>query len=53
MSGEAAHLAGKSRVEFLFALSEAGLLMSNLREEHLTDKSILRSMNKKIVFNTI
>ncbi|MBA2619690.1 MAG: UPF0175 family protein [Acidobacteria bacterium] len=34
-SGEAAHLAGKSRVEFLFALSNIGLPMSNLREEDL------------------
>lgn len=35
-SGEAAQLAGKSRVEFLFELSETGLPMSNLREEGLT-----------------
>ena len=34
-SGEAAQFAGKSRVEFLFALSNIGLPMSNLREEDL------------------
>ena len=32
-SGEAAQLADKSRVEFLFALSKIGLPISNLREE--------------------
>jgi predicted HTH domain antitoxin len=30
-SGEAARLAGKSRVEFLFALGQIGAPMSNLR----------------------
>ena len=34
-SGEAARLAGKSRIEFLFALNNLGLPMSNLREEDL------------------
>jgi predicted HTH domain antitoxin len=34
-SGEAGQFAGKSRVEFLFALSNIGLPMSNLREEDL------------------
>lgn len=34
-SGEAAQLAGRSRVEFLFALPNIGLPMSNLREEDL------------------
>ncbi len=34
-SGEAAQFAGKSRVEFLFALADIGLPMSNLREEDL------------------
>lgn len=37
-SGEAARLAGKSRVEFLFALSNIGLPMSNLREENLAEE---------------
>lgn len=32
-AGEAARLADKSRIEFLFALGEIGLPMSNLREE--------------------
>jgi len=32
-SGEAARLAGKSRVEFLFALAQIGAPMSNLRAE--------------------
>ncbi len=32
-SGEAARLAGKSRVEFLFALRQIGAPMSNLRAE--------------------
>lgn len=32
-SGEAARLAGKSRVEFLFALGQVGAPMSNLRAE--------------------
>lgn len=34
-SGQAARLAGKSRVEFLFSLSRLGVPMSNLREEDL------------------
>jgi predicted HTH domain antitoxin len=34
-SGEAAQFAGRSRVEFLFALSNINLPMSNLREEDL------------------
>lgn len=37
-SGEAAQFAGKSRIEFLFALSNIGLPMSNLREEDLPDE---------------
>ena len=37
-SGEAAQFAGKSRVEFLFALSEIGMPMSNLREEDLMEE---------------
>lgn len=37
-SGEAAQFAGKSRVEFLFALSNIGLPMSNLREENLAEE---------------
>ncbi|MBK9317298.1 MAG: UPF0175 family protein [Acidobacteria bacterium] len=32
-SGEAARLAGKGRVEFLFALTQIGASMSNLRPE--------------------
>ncbi len=32
-SGEAAQLAGKSRVEFLFSLTQIGVPMSNLRAE--------------------
>jgi len=32
-SGEAARLAGKDRVEFLFALAQIGVPMSNLRAE--------------------
>jgi predicted HTH domain antitoxin len=32
-SGEAARLAGKSRVEFLFSLTQIGVSMSNLRAE--------------------
>jgi predicted HTH domain antitoxin len=32
-SGEAARLAGKGRLEFLFALTQIGVLMSNLRAE--------------------
>jgi predicted HTH domain antitoxin len=37
-SGQAARLAGKSRVEFLFSLSRLGVPMSNLREEDLNDE---------------
>ena len=32
-AGEAARLAGKNRVEFLFALAQMGVPMSNLRAE--------------------
>lgn len=34
-SGQAAHLAHKSRVEFLFSLSQLGIPLSNLKEEDL------------------
>lgn len=34
-AGEAAQLADKSRIEFLFALADSGLPMSNLRETDL------------------
>lgn len=37
-SGQAAHLAQKSRVEFLFSLSRLGVAMSNLREEDLENE---------------
>ena len=37
-SGQAANLAGKSRVEFLFLLSRVGVPMSNLREEDLREE---------------
>lgn len=37
-SGQAARLAGKSRVEFLFSLSRLGVSMSNLREEDLENE---------------
>ncbi|MBX3290327.1 MAG: UPF0175 family protein [Acidobacteria bacterium] len=37
-SGEAAQLAGKGRVEFLFALREMGVPMSNLGEESLNEE---------------
>lgn len=37
-SGEAAQLAGQSRVEFLVALSKINLPMSNLREEDLREE---------------
>ena len=37
-SGQAAKLAGKSRVGFLFSLSRVGVSMSNLREEDLRDE---------------
>lgn len=36
-SGQAAKLAGKSRVEFLFSLSRLNVPMSNLKEEDLKD----------------
>ncbi|MGI9056294.1 MAG: UPF0175 family protein [Pyrinomonadaceae bacterium] len=37
-SGQAAKLAGKSRVEFLFSLARLNVPMSNLREEDLRDE---------------
>ena len=37
-SGQAARLAGKSRVAFLFSLSRLGVSMSNLREEDLENE---------------
>lgn len=37
-SGQAAKLAGKSRVEFLFSLARIGVPMSNLREEDLREE---------------
>lgn len=37
-SGQAANLAGKSRVEFLFSLSLLNVPMSNLREEDLREE---------------
>jgi len=37
-SGQAAKLAEKSRVEFLFSLSRIGVAMSNLREEDIADE---------------
>ena len=37
-SGQAAKLAGKSRVEFLFSLARVGVEMSNLREEDLQNE---------------
>jgi len=37
-SGQAAELAGKSRVEFLFSLSRIGVAVSNLREEDLQNE---------------
>ncbi len=37
-SGQAANLAGKSRVEFLFSLSRLNVPMSNLREEDLREE---------------
>jgi len=37
-SGQAANLAGKSRVEFLFSLSLLNVPMSNLREEDLHEE---------------
>lgn len=37
-SGEAAKLAKKSRVEFLFSLRDINIPMSNLQEEDLSDE---------------
>jgi predicted HTH domain antitoxin len=37
-SGQAALLAGKGRVEFLYSLSRLGVPLSNLREEDLQDE---------------
>lgn len=37
-SGQAAKLAGKSRVEFLFSLSRLNVPMSNLRAEDIKDE---------------
>ncbi len=37
-SGQAAQLAGKSRVEFLFSLSRLGISLSNLRREDLENE---------------
>lgn len=37
-SGQAAKLAGKSRVEFLFSLSRLNVPMSSLREEDLREE---------------
>ncbi len=37
-SGQAARLAGKSRVEFLLSLARLNVPMSNLREEDLRDE---------------
>jgi len=37
-SGQAAKLAGKSRVEFLSSLSRIGVAMSNLCEEDVADE---------------
>ncbi len=37
-SGQAAQLAGKNRVEFLFSLSRLGVPMSNLREDDLKNE---------------
>ena len=37
-SGQAARLAGKSRVEFLYSLSRLGVPMSNLREDDLPNE---------------
>ncbi len=38
-SGQAARLAGKSRVEFLFSLSRLGVPMSNLKAEDIEAES--------------
>jgi len=38
-SGQAARLAGKNRVEFLFSLSRLGVPMSNLKAEDLEVES--------------
>ena len=37
-SGQAARLAQKSRVEFLYSLSQRGVAMSNLREDDLANE---------------
>jgi predicted HTH domain antitoxin len=37
-SGQAARLAGKSRVEFLFSLARLNVPMSNLRAEDIKDE---------------
>lgn len=37
-SGQAARLSGKSRVEFLYSLSQLGVAMSNLREDDLQNE---------------
>lgn len=37
-SGQAARLAGKSRVEFLFSLSQIGVPLSNLQAEDLENE---------------
>lgn len=37
-SGEAAQFAGRSRVDFLFALGEMGVPMSNLQKENAVDE---------------
>lgn len=37
-SGQAARLAGKNRVEFLFSLSRLNIPMSNLREDDLQNE---------------
>lgn len=37
-SGEAANFAGKTRVEFLYALNTLGIPMSNLRDEDLKEE---------------
>lgn len=38
-SGQAARLAGKSRVEFLFSLARLNVPMSNLQAEDIKDES--------------
>ncbi len=37
-SGQAAHLAGKERVDFLLSLSRFKIPLSNLREDNLKDE---------------